>query len=242
VGCASGRRYGALAGSESGACVGAAAVAFPDAGAEAASDAESSPTFRGASPLGWTSSFDFDVPANAGPGDLLLVVVYLWEDVPLVAPVGWSRVGTTGKTSPCNYAVYWYAKRQQAGDPNLYSFLTAGGTPGSGVLVAYGGASQLAPFDVAVFGDASGDNPYTAPSVTTHSPGQMVMVSFTIDSGTDAGWSASISSGLTPRASAGQVGIFDRLQPAAGPTGDMVADSLVAGCAGSYGVVTISGP
>jgi hypothetical protein len=159
------------------------------------------------------------VPA-VSPGDLLLVsVVADANNATISAPSGWMQHASLNGAVTGNFRASWFYKFAAGGDSSTPMFTITGATNATAALVAYRNVSMSVVFDAstnAVFQAQA----LTAPSITTTHPGAMLVTMFVNDTG---GGTLMPPSGMSTASATGPIGMFDVLQPIAGPTGDKTA-------------------
>lgn len=165
-------------------------------------------------------SVTLTVPGAVSAGDFLLVsVVADANGASISAPSGWMQHTSLNGGVAGNFRASWFYKVAAAGDSSAPSFTISGATNATAALVAYRNVSPTAPIDSstsAVFQAMT----LTAPSITTTHPGDMLVTMFINDTGAGT---LSPPGGMQTAAVSDPIGMFDQLQPTAGPTGDKTA-------------------
>jgi hypothetical protein len=220
--CASGRRYGSLGPTPlAGNCVDL--LTDGGGGSDGSDGAVPGVITRVATstrPMGG-GSVTLTVPGAVSPGDLLLVsVVADANGATIGAPSGWMQHASLNGGVAGNFRASWFYKVAAGGDSSTPSFTISGATNATAALVAYRNVSPSTPFDTST-SQMFQAQALTAPSITTTHPGAMLVAMFVNDTG--AGTSLSAPSGMMSAVVIGEIGMFDQLQPIAGPTGDKTA-------------------
>jgi hypothetical protein len=215
VTCASGRRYGALGPPPyAGACSGMTL----DGGAGMITRVGTS-TRPSGPPAGGVA---LAAPAGVAAGDLLWASVFTDDSAAtVIAPSGWMQHATLGGGG-LSFRASWFFKSWQAGDPSSFTFTLSGGSPSfaAGGLVAYRGVNGTMPIDTSTNATFLA-SAFTAPSITTSHANDMLLAMFV--NATSASLPLSPPSGMSPAVQLNEIGMFDQVQAAAGPTGARTA-------------------
>ncbi len=241
TGCSGGRRYGdlgppALAGTCIGTSSGADGGSDGNGGSDGGSGAIAriaTSTLPAAAPTGGAATLS--TPAQLTAGDLLFACVFAdASGATVTAPPGWTLHVALDNASGGNFHVAWFFKVAGASEPASYAF-PVGGQPGmvAAALAVYRGVDGNAAIDDATnrtFVAAA----FTAPSITTRHPGDLLLAMFVDATGSSLTWNP--PAGMQSAVDMPVIGFFDATQPTAGATGPRTATLSFGGVPGVGGV------
>lgn len=188
---------------------------------------------RGATQIAWasesTTALSVQPPPTARAGDLLLATLGVGRtnaasQPVLTAPSGWVLVSRTNQDKTATLAVYRHVF--VAGETS-YTFTSNVAVGGTGFVVAFGGVDASRPVDAYAGRTVGKGTSVATPSVTTTSPGDMVVAGYFGYRGSGGAATWSVPSGLTELGDVGngsRSGSIDAgLQLSAGSTGAKTA-------------------
>jgi hypothetical protein len=158
------------------------------------------------------TSVTLPVPRDVQAGDVLMAIVHASAGVK--SPGGWTQ---RADIDVDGFHVAWLTKTAQA-EPPSYTF-TAVDTktwPIAGMMIAFVGVDPSVPFDATSSPITGAVGSLTGPSVTTSTPGDLLLLTVYEDNGAGATWTT--PSGAAAIASIGTLALFDAPLPSAGPT------------------------
>jgi PKD-like domain len=181
-----------------------------------------STTFGTSAPCNGTSNvITLNKPAGVASGNVLIAAISQGNPS-ITAPSGWILISSSTNWSPS----YVYYKVAGASEPANYTWTFGAGEFASGVITNFTGTFCNAPIGVR---SVSVTSVYTASSITTSTPNQMLVAIFSGVSGantwsTPAGMTADYSGGQN----CGSTAIFHGIQAAAGASGPKTGTTSIA--------------